>query len=344
MTREYVPADAAARTPGAPLLSVLLTVRNGARFLPEALRSLDRQTYAPVELVAVDDGSVDESGALLDEFAASRPSVRVLRAGGVGPAGARALAFASSRGDVIAVHDADDESRPDRFEIQMRHFREHPEVGVLGSCADVIDERGARLAAYPVPLGDGAIRRLLRRAPPFVHGSVAIRRDVYEAAGGYRAPFRCAEDYDLWLRIPSDVRLENLPAALYRWRLHGQNTFSLERDRHLFFAAAAREFAAERALRGGDSVALLDATTDACAFLEAYDRADRVRLRWGEALVREGRTAEARERFGAALRAPRSFAEAAWWWALSWPVGLLPRARRARRDRAHAPSRTGLDA
>ncbi|HET9952527.1 MAG TPA: glycosyltransferase [Candidatus Eisenbacteria bacterium] len=329
-----------ASPPSEPLVSVLLAVRDGARFLPAALRSLDAQSYRPIELVAVDDGSTDETGELLRAFAATRPWVRLLRAEGVGPAGARALAFQASRGSVIAVHDADDESRPDRLRIQLDYLREHPDVGVLGSAAEVIGEDGRRLAAYPVPLGDGAIRRLLRRAPPFVHGSVAMRRAVYEAAGGYRAPFRCAEDFDLWLRVPAGVRFENLPEALYRWRSHDANTFSRQRDRHLFFAAVAREFAEERASRGGDSVALLEASADANAFLGSYDRAERVQLRLGESLVREGRTADARERLRAALLAPRTFAAAAWWWALSWPVGLLPRARRARRARVAPPART----
>jgi glycosyltransferase involved in cell wall biosynthesis len=248
----------------------------------------------------------------------------------VGPSGARAAAFTAARGALVAIHDADDESRPDRLERQVAFLRAHPEIGVLGSAAEVIDERGDAIAPYRVPLADRDARRLLRRAPPFVHGSVLLRREAYEAAGGFRPVFRCAEDYDLWLRVPPRFGFANLPEPLYRWRLHGEGTFTRTRDLHLRYLAAARAFADERGVRGDDSAGALAAASSWDAFLAGYAGADRVALHWGEALVREGRTAEARQRLAPALRSSRSLLPAAGWWLLSWPVELLPRARRAR--------------
>jgi glycosyltransferase involved in cell wall biosynthesis len=264
--------------------------------------------------------------------------VRLLGAAGVGPAGARAVAFQASRGALIAVHDADDESLPDRIERQVAYLGEHPEIGVLGTCADVIDGRGRIIAAYRVPHGDGALRRMLRRAPPFVHGSVLMRREAYEEAGGFRAVFRCAEDYDLWLRIPPRFGLENLHLPLYRWRSHEGGTFARMRDQHIRFQAAARAFDEERRAVGRDAAALLASSGDWESFLGAYDRADRLALRLGEALVREGRTADARDALVRAMNVPRSLAAALAWWLLSWPVGLLPRARRHARHRAADPA------
>jgi glycosyltransferase involved in cell wall biosynthesis len=319
-----------------PLVSILLATRNGARFLPDALRGIDAQTYRLIELLAVDDGSTDATREILRAFAADRPWVRLLRAEGVGPARARAIGFEASRGALLAIHDDDDVSRPDRIERQVAYLRAHPRTGVVGSAAQIIDERGTVIAPYPVPLSEGAIRRALRRVPPFAHGSVLILRAAYEAAGGFRAPFRCAEDYDLWLRIPERFGLANLPEPLYAWRLHGGNSFTRERDRHIEYLAVARAFAAERTERGADSVALLASSPDLPAFHAAYSRAARLALLRGEAYVRDGRAAEGRRALAAAFRDPATALAALAWWLVSWPVQASPRGRRHRAGRAAA--------
>jgi glycosyltransferase involved in cell wall biosynthesis len=87
---------------GTPKVSVLLATRNGARFLEAALASLAAQTFSDFELIAVDDGSSDRSGALLERCAVADARVRVLRTPGVGLAGALALAAGSARGSYFA--------------------------------------------------------------------------------------------------------------------------------------------------------------------------------------------------------------------------------------------------
>jgi len=315
----------------APLVTILLATRNGSRFLPEALRGIDAQTYRPLELVAVDDGSTDSTGEILRAFAAERPWVRLLRAEGAGPAGARAVAFDAARGSLIAIHDDDDWSRPERIARQVAYLAAHPAVGVVGSAAEIIDERGAVLAPYRVPIVEREIRRVLRRAPPFVHGSVLMRREAYEAAGGFRAPFRCAEDYDLWARIPTRFALANLSEPLYRWRLHGANSFTRDRVRHIEYLALARAFAAERAQRGADSIErLAAAASDLDGFRRGYRLGARLALFRGEGYIREGRTGEGRRALGPAFLDPRTVASALAWWVVSWPVEGSPRGRRYR--------------
>ncbi len=316
---------------GAPLVSVLLACRNAARFLPDALRGLRDQTYRPIEIVAVDDGSTDATGSILDTFAAENGSVARLRAEGIGPAAARALAFRASSGSLVAIHDADDVSRADRFERQVAALRDRPRLGVLGSAADVIDERGARIGSFPVPLDPRAVRHTLRRAPPFVNGSVLMRRSAYEAAGGFRDAFRSAEDFDLWLRMPADLEMDNLAEPLYAWRRHGANLTARARSVMTFHAAVARAFADERREAGRDSVELLLAHPSEEEFLARYPRAGRVALYFGEMLAREGRAREARRLLGRALRDPRCRGAALPWWGLTWLLPFTPRGRAASR-------------
>lgn len=313
----------------APLVSVVLASRNGERFLPQALASLAAQTWPHVELLAVDDGSTDTTGALLERFAVGRTMTRVLHTDGLGPAGARALALDQARGAFFAVHDDDDVSHPERIERQVRHLLARPGTALLGTAADIIDEGGARVGPHPVPFGPRAIHRTLRRAPAFVHGSVMMRRGAYAAAGGYRAPFRAAEDYDLYLRLPVDMDLENLPEPLYAWRRHPGNSFARARGDHLFFLATARAFHAERLATGRDSIELLAGSADRDAFLAAYPFAGTLLALLGEACVRDGRVAEARRFLRRAMgrKGPRAAALA--WWALSFGVAVTPRARAA---------------
>jgi len=315
-----------------PLVSVVLASRDGERFLAESLDSLAAQTWPRVEWLLVDDGSTDGTGPLLERFAARSPSARVFHAGGVGPAAARALALAEAHGEFLALQDDDDRSHPERLERQVRHLLAHPEIVLLGTAAETIDERGAVVAPYPVPLTSEAVARTLKRAPAFVHGSVMMRRGAYRAAGGYRAPFRAAEDYDLYLRMPAGATLANLPDALYAWRRHPGNSFARARGDHLFFLAVARAFRDERAATGRDAIDLLAAGEDHEAFLARYRFAGRLLFYLGEAYTREGRVAEARRYLRRAMPHRDTRTVALGWWALSFGLGLARRARAARRS------------
>jgi glycosyltransferase involved in cell wall biosynthesis len=314
-----------------PLVSVLLASRNGERFLPEALRGLRAQTYPRIELILVDDGSTDGTAAVFDALRGEHPDVRALRTESVGPAAARDAAFHASRGSLIAIHDGDDVSRPDRIERQVSFLADHPEVGVLGSVADRIDESGRRTGMLPVPLTGPSVRRVLRRAPPFVHGSVMMRRGVYVAAGGFRAAFRLSEDFDLWLRIPDGTGMANLPEPLYAWRAHGAGATARERGPMLFYAAAARAFADERRRTGSDSYELLARWPDPEAFLARYPDRTRLAFYLGELLAREGRAGEARRHLERAMGDRTMLRKAVPWWTLTWLLPFTSRGRRAAR-------------
>lgn len=332
------PADAggAAAPQTRPLVSVLLACRDGERHLSAALESLARQTWSPIEWLLVDDGSRDGTRSMLEKFARSRDSAQVLATPGLGLAGALAAAAAEARGEFLARHDADDLSAPERIERQARFLVEHPAIGVVGTGAWIIDDRGESLGDYPIPVGSEAIARTLRRAPPFIHGSVMMRASVYRAAGGYRRAFLAAQDVDLWLRLPPGTGLANLAEPLYRWRLNPEGAFTRRRDQQLRFSALARAFAEERRARGADSIEDFERAGDWERFLAGYARADRVRRIYGELLAREGRVREARTALAAALSRPRSAGAVAWWLA-TWPIALLPRARRAREAESRRP-------
>jgi hypothetical protein len=122
-------------------------------------------------------------------------------------------------GRYVARQDADDVSEPNRFEAQVRYLDSNPESALVGSAYTVIDEAGTSLFDRTMPSGVEITDALDAGKSPFAHGSVMMRRDALNDAGGYRSQFYFAQDFDLWLRIAERHRVENLAEALYRWRL-----------------------------------------------------------------------------------------------------------------------------
>ena len=318
-----------------PLVSVLLASRNGARYLEASLASLAAQSYPAIEIVAVDDGSTDRSSEILASFARAHPATRLLRTEGIGLAGALALAAGHARGAYLARQDDDDRSRPERLARQVAYLESHPSIAVLGTAATTIDERGDAAEAYTVPTDSEEIRRTLRRATPFVHGSVMMRRAAYDRSGGYRAAFRASQDFDLWLRFGSDAGFANLPEALYEWRRHPGGVFARARSDQLFYSAVARAFADERGRGGRDSVALLESCSSPDRMLDRYPHAGRLAFYLCEIHAREGLAREARRYLSRALSDPANWAGAIPWWLLTWALPLTARGRRAlARERA----------
>jgi glycosyltransferase involved in cell wall biosynthesis len=205
----------------APAVSVLLPVRDALATLPECLDSLAAQTLADHEVVAVDDGSQDGSGAWLEERARADPRVRVVRAPARGLVAALNDALAAARGVLVARMDADDVALPSRLALQAERLRADPRVDVLGSRVRI--EGGRRgMRAYVAwqnrLLDHDAIVRDLYVESPLVHPSVMMRTDALQSLGGYR-DFDGPEDYDLWLRArAAGLRFGKRPETLIVWR------------------------------------------------------------------------------------------------------------------------------
>lgn len=207
-----------------PAVSFLMPVRNEARYLPAALDSLYRQTCTDWELVVVDDGSTDETPAILAAAKAQDRRMRVLTIPGQGLVSALNEGLAACRAPLVARMDGDDIAHPRRLEFQTAYLNAHPDVGLLASSFRHFPRSGLRIGmltyeTWQNNLGchDHIIRDLYVESP-FVHPTVMLRRDELLSVGGYR-DMGWAEDYDLWLRlIAGGTRCARLPQALLFWR------------------------------------------------------------------------------------------------------------------------------
>lgn len=233
----------------APLISVLMPVRDGERYLGAALASLAQQSLGDFEVIVVDDGSVDGTAAMLAAAAARDPRLRIDRQAGQGVSAALNRALALAQGRFLARLDADDIARPERFAAQAAYLETHPRVAAVGGGYEEIDQDDRPLRAVRPPTEPARIRAILPRTNCIAHPTVMMRRDAILAVGGYRPAFDGAEDYDLWLRLLERWDLANLPELLLGYRRH-PHAATLRRVRDSAFAELAARTAFERRSRG----------------------------------------------------------------------------------------------
>lgn len=253
-----------------PAISVLMCARNAQAFVSQAIAGILAQTFADFELLVVDDASTDTTSRLIQGF--SDPRIKVLRnKENVGIAASRNIGLAASRAPIVAIADADDVSSPSRLEEQKDFLDCHPEVGLLGCYADVIDADGAALGVIKTPLEDGEIRTEMKTRAALVHPTVAMRRALLVDAGGYRAKFVAGSDYDMLLRVSEKTRMATVPAQLCRYRLSPSSISVQRREAQRRSSALSRRFADERARGGRDTYEELPESE----FVDSVDRADK---------------------------------------------------------------------
>jgi glycosyltransferase involved in cell wall biosynthesis len=192
-----------------PLVSVIMPAYQAEAFLEEAITSVLAQDYDPFEVVVCDDGSTDRTPEIL----AAHPQLRTIRQPNSGVAAASNAAIAASKGELLALFDADDEWPPTRLAIQAGYLVAHPDVGcVLG--------RQEWMNPPPWLTRDPVYGEL--DGIPLV--SAMFRRSAVEAVGGFDESFTHSEDMDLMFRLREHgIRIEILPDVLVYRRFHGSN-------------------------------------------------------------------------------------------------------------------------
>lgn len=213
-----------------PKLTILMPVRNGDRFLDQALQSLSTQTESGFVLHAWDDGSADDTPAILDRWLPARLPGCVVGRERIGIGRALARLVESSPTDLIARMDADDICHPDRLNQQLAYMTAQPEVAVLGTQMRRVNAAtGQPLGTTRHPTADAELRWQLRLSNPLNHPTVMMRRSAVLAAGNYR-DLRPGQDDDLWLRLSQRHRMANLDACLLTYREHPASVTAGESD------------------------------------------------------------------------------------------------------------------
>jgi glycosyltransferase involved in cell wall biosynthesis len=240
-----------------------MSVYNGARYLPASLDSLIEQQGIEHEVIAVDDGSTDESGRILEEYAGRDPRIRVLRQENGGLTRALIRGCSEARGRYIARHDADDLSLPGRLKRQADYLVSNPSVRLAGCWTRCIGPEGEELyslAREETP--EDSTRQLRASSLDRLrglggHGSAMFRREDYLSVGGYRQQLYFAQDLDLWLRLTEHGFLGFVREFLYEWRVMPSSVSSRFRDQQRQTCRLILEMARLRP-NGTEEAAVLD--------------------------------------------------------------------------------------
>ena len=209
-----------------PLVSVLLPCYNAARTLKETLESLSCQTFEDFEVIAVDDGSTDETSSILQESAHVDQRIRLINQTHSGIVTALNAGMQACQSPFIARMDADDLAHPQRLALQAAFLEQHPGIAVVGCRVrgyppeDVRQGFSIYLDWQNSLLTNEDIRREMFIESPLAHPSVIVRKEWLFKVGGYQE-HGWPEDYDLWLRLYlAGAGFAKLPEILLDWREH----------------------------------------------------------------------------------------------------------------------------
>lgn len=201
-----------------PTVSVVMAVYNGRRYLRQAVESILNQTFRDFEFIVVDDGSTDETANELYTF--TDPRLRILHnRENIGLTCSLNRALKVVQAPYVARMDADDVAQPQRLARQVQYLEEHPEVGLLGSAFELIDQDSVAVGLKMPPTDHDSLCSILLLENPLCHSSVMYRRELVEAVGGYDERYQCAQDYDLWLRFSRVSRVACLTDMLVQFRV-----------------------------------------------------------------------------------------------------------------------------
>jgi GT2 family glycosyltransferase len=224
----------------AHVLSVMMPVYNGARYVGAAIDSVLSQTAGDFELLVMDDGSTDETPAILARYAAQDCRIRVFRRPRQGQIATRNELLRLARSDIVACADADDICLPDRFERQLSVIAGDTRLWVLGTAMGSIDGSGRRRKRRQAITGSDAVAADLERRCCIGHPSCMMRRQEILAIGGYRPAYEAAEDYDLFLRASEYGRVDNLGTVGVLYRTHAESVSQRHALRQAISADLAR--------------------------------------------------------------------------------------------------------
>ncbi|WP_439493740.1 glycosyltransferase family 2 protein [Bosea sp. (in: a-proteobacteria)] len=259
-----------------PLVSVIMSVYNGAELAPGAIASILDQTFGDFELIAIDNGSFkDDTRDVLNRIAGETcdPRLRIVTLDkNIGLAGALNHGIGLARGRYIARQDHDDLSQPTRLEKQVAFLEANPDVGLLGTRAEIWVGNEPTARAHDHPVENAALQIDMLTNNPFVHTSIMMRKSVLDQVGAYTTdPERQPpEDYELWSRIARVSQLANLPERLVVYR---EMPASMSRVGHNPFLDKLLPLSAENFAWWNGLAAPDEACRDCAAVLNgAYDR------------------------------------------------------------------------
>ncbi len=208
-------------------VSVIIPCFNYGAYLPRAVTSIINQTWKDWEILIVNDGSTDNTDAIVGTLPVDHYPIRYIgRRENRGPSYTRNEGMNAAEGQFLAFLDADDEWYPEKLERQIRLFQDDSSLGLVAAGVHLIDEnKGIERRYLPSRFPDRKtlVRSMLMKNVIPATSSVVIRKRCIDDLGGFDEDLRFAEDWDLWLRIASKYGVNFIHEPLIRFYEHPNN-------------------------------------------------------------------------------------------------------------------------
>jgi len=200
------------------LVSVVMPVHNGEKYLREAIESVLNQTYTNFEFLIIENCSTDSSVDIIKSY--KDPRIRLIFEENCGQVQAYNRGFKEAKGEFIFIHDQDDISDPERFEKQLKCMIEK-NVDICGSYFNLISQNGKIIGHIKMPTeSTNIIDELLYKNSTIFNSTVCVRKTVFASIGYFDISYYPSSDYDFYLKGITKFTYGNIPEYLYSWRRH----------------------------------------------------------------------------------------------------------------------------
>lgn len=215
-------------------ISVILSVRN-QKYLTDAVKSILNQTYRNFEFIIVNDGPISL-------IIPKDPRILIINNHkNLGLTKSLNKGLKKAKGEYIARIDADDISYPNRFEEQISYLEKNPNIALVGSWVNLINDNNKLIKLKKLPTSYHQIKSNLIKANQFYHPTLMIRKNVLDKLGFYDEKFVYSQDYELVLRIASKYPVSNISKPLLDYRVNSKHSISYDRvKKQAYYALLCR--------------------------------------------------------------------------------------------------------
>jgi glycosyltransferase involved in cell wall biosynthesis len=213
-----------------PKISVVMPVHNGEKYLGISVESILSQSFKNYEFIIVDDGSIDNSSKIVENYKQKDKRIIVVHnTKNIGTTKSLNIGLSVAKGKYIVRMDVDDWSYPDRLQKQYDYMEKHSDVGVSGGTIEVCDKNLNKLNVREYPLIDRNIRDIIFRYSPFAHSATIWNKEIMKRVGNYNENLPLSQDCELYFKIGKLAKFGNLKDKLIKLRMH-QNSSSASKS------------------------------------------------------------------------------------------------------------------
>lgn len=212
-----------------PLISVIMPCYNADKYVFEAIWSILNQTQNNLELIIIDDCSIDNSVSVIESIKDSRVFL-IKNSFNYGVSLSLNTGIEHAKGDYIARMDADDFSLPTRFEKQLQFLNSNPHIDICGCASTIIDSQNEPIEELNVSINPEEIKAKMIFENQFVHPTVFAKSNVFKKNRYDLSYSNVCEDYELWLRILPEYKFGNLKEKLLKYRIHQNNVSNTKKN------------------------------------------------------------------------------------------------------------------